>query len=212
MRVGNKAGKIALRTLLYLLGLVMMILIYLSFRPQPEGEPVITVEKGLTLLQASYEGWDEKQRSWRLEAAQIFETKDGKNLHFEGIENIEFFQAGERSLSLTAEAAQLEQKENLLTIKQVHGRINEGEFTTTKISVNTKTKKVDCPQKIFFAKAGLKVEADRMEGDLESEEYFFTGDLQVEQKNSRSRGETFRYWAQEDRFEIEGEVEVELEL
>ncbi|NLW55538.1 MAG: LPS export ABC transporter periplasmic protein LptC [Firmicutes bacterium] len=210
--IGEKVRKLGLRIALSLLGLGVLILIYLSFLPQPEVESVLTGEEGLNLRQACYEGWDGQERLWRLEAAEIYELKGERNLYFAGLEKIEFFQGGEPSLTLTAEEAELRQKEKLLLIKQVRGELQEGEFMTAEVYVDTETRKVTCPQKVTFVKAELRVEANRMEGDLKSEEYLFTGDLQVEQKNSRSRGEVFRYWAQEDRFAIEGGVEVELEL
>ncbi len=210
---GKIASRPVLSIFLFLLGLGIFLLIFFSFLPQPEAEPEpVQTQKGLTLRQTSYEGWDGKERLWRLEAAQIYELKGEKNLYFTGLEKIEFFQAGKPAISLTAAEVELRRKEKKLLIKEVRGRLHEGEFATAEVYVDLETRKVTCPQKVTFVKAELRVEANRMDGDLKSEEYRFTGDLLVEQKNSRSRGEIFRYWAQEDRFAIEGGVEVELEL
>ncbi|HBT16454.1 MAG TPA: LPS export ABC transporter periplasmic protein LptC [Firmicutes bacterium] len=213
VKFGSKTPKIVVRSLLFLVGLVVLVFVYRSLQPQEETTPlVLSEEKGLTLLNASYEGWDEAKRSWLLEAAQIFQTKDGKNSTFQGVKKIQFFQKDQRSLSLKADEATLDLKKNLLMLTNVQGYMTEGEFTTEEMSINTKTKKITSSKRISFSKEGLKVEADQMEGDFETEEYIFCGNLHVQQKNNRSRGETFRYYAQEDRFEIQGGVEVELEL
>lgn len=213
IKVGpGRAGKMFKRNLIFLSILLVLILFYLTLRSERE-VPVSSLEnKGLLLYNASYEGWDEEKRLWVVEAERIWQAKDGKNLFFHGVKNLQFFQNDDHSISLLASEAKIELKKELLTISEVRGFISEGEFTTKEVKINTKTRQVFCDNRISFQKEGLKVEADRMEGDLEAEEYLFSGNLKVKQKNNYSRGKTFRYFAKEDCFEILGEVEVELEL
>ncbi len=213
IKVGpGRVRRVFKKSLIYFTILLVLVLFYLGLHSEREIPASYLENKGFLLYNASYEGWDEAKRLWVVEAEQIWQAKDGRNLFFQGIKKFQFFQEDERSFSLHANEAKMEFKKELLTIYEVSGFMVEGEFTTKEVKINTKTKQVLCENRIIFQKEGLKVEADRMEGDLNAEEYLFSGNLKVKQKNNYSRGKTFRYFAKEDCFEIQGEVEVELEL
>ncbi|HHW12528.1 MAG TPA: LPS export ABC transporter periplasmic protein LptC [Firmicutes bacterium] len=209
------SGKQRWRLFLTILcGLGVGVLLYMSWRPEipldPRQKPLN--ERGVALFNSRYEGWEGAKRIWTLEAAEIFRTTDGKTVNFRGIENIRLYQEDDRILAIKADTGRLDLKQNVLTLTGVQGEINGGRLHTAGLKVDLERKEIASTHPLSFAKEGLELQANRMEGNFETEEYLFSGDLEVVQGKHRSRGQVFTYYAKEDRFELKGDVEVELEL
>ncbi len=199
---------------MFLFALAVAVLLYLSWRPDwtLDSQQRPTTEQGITLLNSRYEGWDGAKRIWTLEATEIFRATDGKTVNFRGIENIRFYQEDDRVLAFNADTALLDLKQNVLLLTEVQGEINGGRLQTAGLKLDLNRKKIESAHPLSFAKEGLALQANQLEGDFETEEYFFSGDLEVVQGKQRSRGQIFTYYAKDDRFELKGDVEVELEL
>ncbi|HHT48805.1 MAG TPA: LPS export ABC transporter periplasmic protein LptC [Firmicutes bacterium] len=207
-------GKRRLGTFLAVVSLLgAIILFYLSLRPIPipvsEAEPT---ERGVTFLDGRYEGWEGNKRSWFLEAAEIFRPAEGQKVTFRAINQLCYFQEDGPDLVLTAGSATLDLKRDRLTLVGVDGEVGGGKLSTEEIEFDLEKKLVKCSPPLSFTKEQLKVEAERMEGNLQTGEYCFFGGLEVVQKDQRIRGESLTYYVNEDRFEIRGAVEVELTL
>ncbi|NLY90035.1 MAG: LPS export ABC transporter periplasmic protein LptC [Firmicutes bacterium] len=196
-----------------LCGLAGLILFYFSLRPllTPATEEH-REEQGATFLGGRYEGWEGTKQSWCLEAAEIFRPADGRKIIFRGIDQICFFQEDGNNLVLKAAAATLDLKRNSLTLDKVRGEVGGGRLEADKMELDLDKKLVRCDPPLSFTKERLKVQAQRMEGNYQTGEYCFSGDLEVVQKDHRIRGHSFVYQANADRFEIRGGVEVELTL
>lgn len=195
-------------------GLGVTVLLYLSWRPEmpPASHQNTTGERGAALFNSRYEGWEGAKRIWALEAAEVFRTADGKTVDFRGIEQIRLYQEADRILAIKADTGRLDLKRNVLTLTGVQGEINGGWLHTAGLKVDLERKAIASSHPLSFAKGELALQANQLEGNFETEEYLFTGDLEVVQGKQRSRGQVFTYYAKEDRFELTGEVEVELEL
>ncbi len=208
-------GKNKLRiNLMILLGLTGLVLFYFSLRPvvTPAVEEGLLPPQGVTFLEGRYEGWEGTKRIWSLEAEEIFRTADGRRISFQGIKEIRFFQEDGHALFFRADQAVLDLKRNVLTLDRVEGELNGGELLTDKMELNLEAKTIKCSQPLSLVKEELQLEAKQMEGNFQTEEYRFFEDLAVVQKNHRFWGRSFDYYAKEDRFEIQGAVEVELQL
>jgi len=211
MGTGKDKGRMLLTAIC---GLVALVLFALSLRPlsEPGADLDPAVEQGVTLLNSRYEGWEGTKRIWTLEAAEIFRSADGRRINFRGIETIRYYQGDDRFLVINADTAMLDLKRNVLKLNGVRGEINGGQLYTAGLELDLEQKQIKSSALLSFTKEGLDLQASQMEGDLQTEEYRFTGDLEVVQKNHRSRGQTFTYYGKEDRFELSGDVEVELKL
>lgn len=208
-------GKKNRRLLIMLLGgLTVPVLLYFSWRPDPtlDLHPRSGTVQGVTLLNSRYEGWEGARRIWSLEAAEIFRSPNGETVNFRGIENIRIYHDDDRSLIINAETARLDLKQNVLILTGVRGEINDGRLQTVGMKLDLDRKQIKSSYPLSFTKQGLALQANQLEGNFETEEYLFSGDLEVVQGKQRSRGQVFTYYAKEDRFELTGNVEVELEL
>lgn len=211
MSSGKKRGR---PLVMFLFGLVVAVLLYLSWRPDmtlvtPQ-KPA--AEQGVTLFNSRYEGWEGAKRVWTLEATEIFRTADGEMVNFRGIENIRLYQEDDRILVINADTARLDLKQKVLILTGVQGEINGGRLHTAGLKLDLERKQIASSHPLSFKKEGLELQANQMEGNFETEEYLFSGDLEVVQGKQRSRGQIFTYYAKDDRFELKGDVEVELEL
>ena len=166
----------------------------------------------MTLFNSRYEGWEGAKRVWTLEATEIFRTADGEMVNFRGIENIRLYQEDDRILVINADTARLDLKQKVLILTGVQGEINGGRLHTAGLKLDLERKQIESSHPLSFKKEGLELQANQMEGNFETEEYLFSGDLEVVQGKQRSRGQIFTYYAKDDRFELKGDVEVELEL
>lgn len=211
-----KAGKKGIRgVVLFLLSFCGILLVFFSLRPLPERvteQSLKTEQQGVTLLGSRYEGWEGTAKIWAMEAAEIFRTADGRRITFRGVKNIVFWPENGQPFTLKADKGFLDLKVNLLTLKEISGDLNGGELLTREMEIDLDKKEINCPQLLTFKKEGLALQANRMAGNFETGEYQFSGDLEVIQKDQRLRGRIFTYYAKEDRFQIQGEVEVELDL
>ena len=211
-------GKGQIRTvkvvLILIFGLTGLVLFFLSFRPvfTPAVEEGSSLSPGTTFFDGRYEGWEGTKRIWSLEAEEIFRTADGRQISFQGITEIRFYQEDGRELLVCADQAVLDLKRKVLILDRVLGELNGGELRTDKMELNLEAKTIKCPQPLSLVKEELQLEAKQMEGNFQTEEYRFFEDLVVVQKDHRFWGGAFDYYAKEDRFEIQGAVEVELEL
>jgi len=210
--MGFGKGRIGIY-LAVLCGLAVLILFYLSMRPllTPAMEEDAT-ERGATFLGGRYEGWEGTKQSWLLEAAEIYRPTDGQKVTFRGIHRICFFQEDGHNLVLKAASATLDLKRNSLTLIEVGGEVGGGRLYADKMELDLDKNQVSCAPPLSFTKERLIVQAERMEGNFQTGEYCFSGDLEVVQKDHRIRGHSFIYQANADRFEIRGAVEVELTL
>jgi LPS export ABC transporter protein LptC len=200
--------------LILILGLTGLVLFFLSFRPlfTPAVEEGALPLRGTTFFDGRYEGWEGTKLIWSLEAEEIFRTTDGRRISFQGINEIRFYQENGRELLVRADQAVLDLRRKILILDRVEGELNGGELLTDKMELNLDAKTIKCPQPLSLVKEELQLEAKQMEGNFQTEEYRFFGDLAVIQKDHRFWGGSFDYYAKEDRFEIQGSVEVELEL
>lgn len=200
----------------YFWAAVFLVVIARSLLPERELGPEIPVGKaGETLLGSHLVGWENQELSWEVWAKEIWRSKDGREIIFRVIKEAVFFKNSDREneFAFSADWAGYEEKKKMLIIGGgIKGRIDEGSFTTEKAEINTETKDITVPGAIVFTENDFRVEAGEMKGNLDTEILNFSGEILITEKDYRVRCRSLRYFGKEDRFELEKELEVELEL
>jgi lipopolysaccharide assembly outer membrane protein LptD (OstA) len=94
----------------------------------------------------------------------------------------------------------------------IKGRIEQGGFETKEVEVNTKTSKIKVPGEIVFYREDLWIKAQEMTGDLDTEVLTFSGEILLIEGDYTARGQSLKYYGKEERYVLEGGIEVELAL
>jgi len=194
-------------------------LLFFTWRPQKELGPEIPIgQAGMTLLGSKIVGWKDNQPRWEVKAKTIWRSKDEKLIIFQEIQEAMIYQfkedgTREEELFFTAPWARMEMRSNLLKIGGgIKGRIKQGKFETEEAEVNTKSEEIKTLGSILFSKGDLRIEAHRMEGNLDSEVLNFFGEILLQDMDYRARGSYLQYFGAEERYILEEKVEVEMEF
>lgn len=200
----------------YFWGLIVLALVIWSLIPRQDNRSEIPVSReGMTLVGTALIGWEKQEINYKVVAREIWRSKDEKTLVIRGIEEAFFFKCADRQeeFSFTADWARIDNTKELMVIGgEITGWVDSGTFETEEAEVNMDSKDITVSSPLTFFKEELRIEAQRMEGNLDTENFLFTGDIKVYEKDYHLRGERLRYFGREGRFELEGELEVELEL
>lgn len=200
----------------YFWGLIILALVIWSLVPRQDNRSEIPVSReGMTLVGTALIGWEKQEINYKLVAREIWRSKDEKTLIIRGVEEAFFFKCADRQeeFSFTADWARIDNTKELMTIGgEITGWVDSGTFKTEEAEVKMDSKDITVSSPVTFFKEELRIEAQRMEGNLDTEKFLFTGDIKVYEKDYHLRGERLRYFGKEGRFELEGELEVELEL
>lgn len=200
-------------------GIVLVGLAVLTWRPRKELPPQIPVGKqGMTLLGSNLIGWKKQEPKWEVKAETIWRSKDEKTIIFQNLSEAVIYKTTtdngrSEHLSFSAPWAELNMRTNILRLGGgIKGRINQGGFETEEAQVNTETNEIEAPGKIIFFHDDLRIEAQQMTGNLDTEALVFTGEVLLEEGDYTARGKSLKYYGKEERYVLEEEIEVELEL
>lgn len=198
---------------------VLVGLAVLTWRPQKELPPEIPVGKqGMTLLGSNLVGWEKQQPKWEVKAETIWRSKDEKSIIFQKISKAVFYKTGdgggrEEEFSFGAPWAEMNMRTNVLRIGGgINGRIEQGGFETEEAEVNTKTSEIKVPGEIVFHREDLRIKAQQMTGNLDTEVLTFSGEILLIEGDYTARGKSLKYYGKEERYVLEGGIEVELDL
>lgn len=200
-------------------GIVLVGLAVLTWCPRKELPPRIPVGKqGMTLLGSNLIGWEKQKPKWEVKAETIWRSKDEKSIIFQNISEAIIYKTTEDSgrgedLSFSAPWAEMNMRTNILRIGGgINGRIDQGRFETEEAQVNTETNEIEVPGGIIFFHDDLRIEAQQMTGNLDTEVLVFTGEVLLQEGDYTVRGKSLKYYGEEERYVLEEEIEVELEL
>ncbi|NLY88999.1 MAG: LPS export ABC transporter periplasmic protein LptC [Firmicutes bacterium] len=193
--------------------LVIAAFVTWTFLPRKEEKPVSPGKEGFTLYGVTLVGRDRQGRLWEVRAEEIWQQKYGNEVVCTNVERaVVYTEDQEEDFSFSSGWAHLLRNKDYLKLGGgIRGRLEGGFFSTEEAEINLDTREIVCPQPVVFTREDLQISAGRMEGNIDTENLLFTGEVIIEKKGEfRIRAETLRYWGRMKHYELLGGVKLEL--
>ncbi|HHU83347.1 MAG TPA: LPS export ABC transporter periplasmic protein LptC [Firmicutes bacterium] len=181
--------------------------------PHKEKDLITPGKEGFTLYGVTLVGRDQRGRLWEVRAEEVWQAKNGNEVICSNVEQVVVYtEDQEEDFAFSSGWAHLQRKKDHLHLGGgIRCQLEGGFFNTEEAEINLDTRMITCPQPVVFTREDLQISAGRMEGNIDTEDLIFTGEVVIEKKGEICiRGETLHYWGEKKHYELLGGVEMEL--
>lgn len=177
-----------------------------ELRPQAKTavQPTATAPPSLVIHKSKLTGWQDHKPTWEIEASKIWQTSDKNRIYFERIRHGVIFSFENKRVNFTAGWALWDRLRNQLTIGAgIEAITDQGRFETAEAVVDYRAQRLWCPHSVIYTEKDLVLNAQKMQLDMNQEEYILEGDVQLGHERDSVRAGKVIYNSRTQQYRLE---------